>query len=156
MSIECGERDHAQTSGDLGSREANEPNRPRSLDEFRGRVVPGPDPANSVSTQAKDKAERRARGGKLAGKLSADGYNPSIDQSDARRDAALPADAAADEAKAADRVDVAQLANGKVVSETAPPPPTLDPPAAVDKAIATLQKCVFGGGARPARPKAAA
>jgi len=35
---------------------------------------------------AKDKAERRARGGKLAGKLSVDGYAPSVDQNDSRRD----------------------------------------------------------------------
>ena len=108
---------------------------------------------------AKDKAERRARGGKLADKLSADGYNPSIDQSDARRDAALPAGAAAgdgDEAKGeAGRVDVAKLAEGKVVSENAPPPPTLDPPAAVDKAIATLQKCGYSPRARPDRRRRA-
>merc|ERR1719439_540023 len=39
---------------------------------------------------AKDKAERRARGGRLAGKLGVDGYNPSIDQNDDRRNDACP------------------------------------------------------------------
>ena len=77
---------------------------------------------------AKDKAERRARGGRLAGKLGVDGYNPSIDQNDDRRNDACPTS----------------------TEEPAPapaPPKKVDlPPAeAVDKAIATIQKYKTAG-----------
>mmetsp|Transcript_19858 Transcript_19858/g.59112 ORF Transcript_19858/g.59112 Transcript_19858/m.59112 type:complete len:220 (+) Transcript_19858:759-1418(+) len=90
---------------------------------------------------AKDKAERRARGGKLAGKLGVEGYNATIDTNDARRDQGVPAEPPAAPA----RVDVAQLAKGKVVAEGAPKAPELPPPQAVDKAIASLQRYKTAG-----------
>ena len=76
---------------------------------------------------AKDKAERRARGGRLAGKLGVDGYNPSIDQNDERRNDACP-----------------------TTDEPAPapaPPKKVDlpPGEAVDKAISTIQKYKTAG-----------
>ena len=104
---------------------------------------------------AKDKAERRARGGKLAGRLGVDGYAPSIDNNDARRDAKVPApsddgDCKMDDASAAAgrpkhaRVDVSQLAKGKVVAEGSAKP--ADPPSVtVDKSVASLKKYKVGG-----------
>lgn len=102
---------------------------------------------------AKDKAERRARGGKLAGRLGVEGYAPSIDNNNDRRDANVPADeqdgaeeAEKPAAKAAPaRVDVAMLAKGKVVAEGAAAKPDLPPGEAVDKAIKTLQKYKTAG-----------
>ena len=107
---------------------------------------------------AKDKAERRARGGKLAGRLGVDGYNPSIDNNEARRDANVPPPAEGDdEAKAgeapssakaaapAPRIDVAMLSKGKIVEAGAARKPDLPPAEAVDKAIATLQKYKTAG-----------
>mmetsp|Transcript_19185 Transcript_19185/g.24892 ORF Transcript_19185/g.24892 Transcript_19185/m.24892 type:complete len:401 (+) Transcript_19185:63-1265(+) len=87
---------------------------------------------------AKDKAERRARGGKLAGKLSVDGYAPSIDQNDARRE---------DFAKASADIDVAKLNQGKVVqkSEIAPKENNLSPEEKIDKAIASISKYKTAG-----------
>merc|ERR1719271_493543 len=96
---------------------------------------------------AKDKAERLARGGKLAGRLGVEGYAPSIDNNNDRRDANVAAEEAAKPAaKAAPaRVDVAMLAKGKVVNEGAAAKPDLPPGEAVDKAIKTLQKYKTAG-----------
>ena len=78
---------------------------------------------------AKDKAERRARGGKLAGKLSADGYAPSVDQNDARRDGQVPVTAAPEAPP----------------SKAAPPIVITNPAEKVDKTIASLAKYKTGG-----------
>ena len=80
---------------------------------------------------AKDKAERRARGGKLAGKLSADGYKPSIDQNDARRNEGIP-------------VVTEDVEKGPVVSSGGLKP-TLPAPERVDKAIASVAKYKAAG-----------
>ena len=80
-----------------------------------------------------------------------DGYAPSIDQNDSRRDEGVPEGAVDEDApkaptKAAPgRVDVAALNQGKVVSVDAPKAPELPPPQAVDKAIKTIQKYKTAG-----------
>ena len=77
---------------------------------------------------AKDKAERRARGGRLAGKLGVDGYNPSIDQNDDRRNDACPT---------TEEEPVAPVVQQKKVD--------LPPGEQVDKAISTIQKYKTAG-----------
>lgn len=76
---------------------------------------------------AKDKAERRARGGTLAGKLGVDGYTPTIDHNDGRRGG--DDDAAAEDGAAKGKKE-------KVV---------LSPDEEVDKAIKSLSKYRAGG-----------
>ncbi|KAJ8603841.1 hypothetical protein CTAYLR_000282 [Chrysophaeum taylorii] len=75
---------------------------------------------------AKDKAERRARGGKLAGKLGVDGYQPAVDQNDDRR-----------------QLDVSKLNQGKIVPKGGDDAES--PAVKIDKAIATLSKYKVGG-----------
>ena len=75
---------------------------------------------------AKDKAERRARGGKLAGKLGVDGYAPSIDQNDSRRNDGVP-----EEEAEAPKIKIAKK--------------DLTPVEQVDKAISTIQKYKAAG-----------
>ena len=77
---------------------------------------------------AKDKAERRARGGRLAGKLGVDGYNPSIDQNDDRRNDACPT-----------------LRRGACSGSCTTEEVDLPPSEQVDKAISTIQKYKTAG-----------
>lgn len=67
---------------------------------------------------AKDKAERRARGGRLAGKLSVEGYLPDVDHDDDRR---------------------------PTEEEKSTAPSSLSPEEMVDKAIASLSRYRTGG-----------
>mmetsp|Transcript_9420 Transcript_9420/g.30741 ORF Transcript_9420/g.30741 Transcript_9420/m.30741 type:complete len:410 (+) Transcript_9420:404-1633(+) len=90
---------------------------------------------------AKDKAERRARGGKLAGKLSADGYAPSIDQNDERRNQGVVLAGGKD-----DDDDQEGKATTTTTKKAAPPAATATTPTErVDKAIASLSKYKTGG-----------
>ena len=83
---------------------------------------------------ARDKAERRARGGKLSGKLSAEGYNPTN-----------PSNGKVD---VGETLDVAKLREGKIITKNAAAAAaasTTPPAEQVDTCVARLAAYKVGG-----------
>lgn len=89
---------------------------------------------------AKDKAERKSRGGKLAGRLSADGYNPAGLSAAMAKDFDAEDRAAAQQSKAHGEGSAAPRAAATAAAASGPPREET-----VDKAIASISNYKVGG-----------